>query len=41
MAVAAWTGTWVVSVLSGRLSVQYKDLIESVSGIEFPFLVYL
>lgn len=29
------------SVLSGHLSVQYKDLIESVSGIEFAFLVYL
>lgn len=41
MAVAAWTETWVVSVLSRHLSVQYKDLIESVPGIEFAFLVYL
>jgi hypothetical protein len=41
VAVAAWTETWVVSVLSGHLSVQYKDPIESDSGIEFAFLVYL
>lgn len=38
---AASIETWVVYVLSGHLSVQYKDLIESVSGIEFSFLVYL